>query len=115
MTKQDQLAMVHEGMEVVDRDGNRVGTVREARAGDPGAVTSDGQQEEGGIFGALAGAIMGGDAMHEQARERLARTGYVRIDAAGLFQGDRFAAGDEVALVEGDTVRLTVAADQLVG
>lgn len=89
--------------------------MREARAGDAGAVTGDGQQEGGGIVGALAGAIFGGDEMHEQARERLDRTGYVRIDAAGLFQGDRYAAGDEVARVEGDTVRLAVAADQLLG
>ncbi|AEG43936.1 hypothetical protein L600_000300000810 [Isoptericola variabilis J7] len=115
MSEQDRLAQVREGVDVVDSAGNRVGTVKEVRGGDPDAVTSAGQdQGGGGIVDTFAGALFDRD-IHEQARERLIRSGYVQIDAAGLFPGDRFAAADEVDRVEGDTVHLTVDADSLVG
>ncbi len=42
------------------------------------------------------------------------RVGYVAIDAAGFFTGDRFATADQVASVEGDRVRLAVADDELI-
>jgi hypothetical protein len=115
MSEQDRLAQVREGMEVVDRGGERVGTVKEVRIGDPGAVTGEGQQESNiEVFDRFSGAIFDRE-LPEQERARLNRLGYVQIDAAGLFQGDRFAAGDEVDRVEGDTVHLTVNADSLVG
>lgn len=115
MSEPDQLARVQEGMEVVDRDGQRVGTVKEVRAADPGTVTAEGQEEtDAGVFDEFVGAIVDPE-MHEQARARFARLGVIRIDAAGLFQGDRFAAGDEVARIEGDTVHLTVDRESLIG
>ncbi len=115
MSEPGELARVREGMEVVDRGGKRVGTVAEVRAGDPGTVTAEGQEEtDTSAFDAFVGSMLDRE-LHEQARARFARLGYVRIDAAGLFQGDRFAAADEVARIEGDTVHLTVDADSLLG
>lgn len=57
----------------------------------------------------------GGDGLPQTERERLLRLGYLRIDAAGIFAGDRYAAADEVAGVDGDVVRLGVGKDRLVG
>ncbi|MFC8190651.1 hypothetical protein ACFUMH_03180 [Cellulomonas sp. NPDC057328] len=111
------IGQVTEGMDVVDAAGEPVGTVDDVVLGDPGAVTSEGQGtgRTGGLVGAVVDAIVGPSDLPEQERERLARLGYVKIDARGLFAGSRYAAADEVAAVEGGTVRLTIAGDRLVG
>lgn len=114
---QGPIARVREGMQVVDSAGDEIGTVEEVRMGDAGAVTTEGQGSGGGagIAGAIATAIGGGEALPDSERERLLRLGFVRIDASGLFAGDRYAAADQVADVEGDVVRLSVGKDRLVG
>jgi hypothetical protein len=112
--ERDVLGRVDEGMEVVDREGHRVGTVAEVRLGDPGAVTTAGQDRDGGITEAFGSAIFD-SGVPEQEQARMTRLGFVRIDAAGLFQGDRYAAADDVARVEGDIVHLSRTADELVG
>ncbi|GIG36308.1 hypothetical protein [Cellulomonas pakistanensis] len=114
---QGPIASAQEGMRVVDASGDEVGTVREVSFGDPGAVTSEGQRTggTGGFLADAARSLVGPDDLSPSDQERLARLGYVRIDAKGLFKSDRFAAGDQVAAVEGDVVQLSVAKEQLVG
>lgn len=111
------ISAVREGMRVVDAQGEDVGTVAEVRMSDPGSVTAQGQGGggDGGLVGAVVDAVAGGDGLPQQEQERLARLGYVRIDARGIFAGDRYAAGDEVAGVTGESVQLSVPKDRLVG
>lgn len=117
--QQGPIAEVHEGMTVVDVVGEKVGTVRAVRMGDPGAVTSEGQgaaeDVQGGVVGALARVFSAADPVPDGLRERLLRLGFVQIDAAGLFTGDRYAASDEIAEVAGETVHLSVGKDMLAG
>jgi hypothetical protein len=115
--QQGPITGVREDMRVVDASGEEVGTVQEVSFGDPGAVMSEGQEVgggTGGVAGVLFRGLDGGDGLNEADRERLLRLGYVRIDAKGLFSGSCYAAGDQVAAVEGDVVRLSVGKDQLV-
>ncbi len=111
------IAAVREGMRVVDVNGEELGTVEEIRMSDPSAVTAEGQGTggTGGLLGYLATAFAGGNGLPRQAQERLARLGYVRVDAAGIFSGDRYVAGDEIATVVGDTVHLNLPGDRLLG
>jgi len=111
------IAEVREGMQVVDVDGEEVGSVEEIRMSDPGAVTAQGQGTGGteGLLGHLATAFGGSSGLPEQEQERLARLGYVRVDATGAFSGDRYVASDQIAEVVADTVHLSVRSDSLLG
>lgn len=117
MASSGPISEVREGMAVLDASGDEVGTVAEVRLGDPGATTSAGQGtgRDDTFVGAIAETFAGSTHLSEQAQERLARLGYLRIDAKGLFAGDRYAAADEVAHVAGDTVHLSLPADRLLG
>lgn len=112
------IGAVRDGMTVFDANGEKVGKVKAVRMGDPQAATSQGQ-ESGfghGILGHLAEAF--GDAtssVPEGAKERLARVGFLQVDATGLFTGDRYVASDEIASVDGDEVHLSVEAAKLIG
>ncbi|UFU05863.1 DUF2171 domain-containing protein [Ruania halotolerans] len=110
------ITEVREGMTVFDSTGEKVGTVREIQMGDPQAATAKGQDSgnTGGIVGSIADAFSTGS-LPDAAKERLARLGFVRVDASGLFAGDRYAASDEVAAVRDDALHLSVPGDQLIG
>lgn len=103
------------GMTVIDAGGENVGTVDEVRMSDAGAATGAGQapDQPGGPVEWIAEAFRGDSEMSQQAQERLARLGYVRVDASGLFSGHRYVEADQIAAVAGDKVRLSVTADQL--
>jgi uncharacterized protein YrrD len=103
------------GMTVIDANGETVGTVDEVRMADAGAATSSGQSldQPGGPITWIAEAFSTDSEMTQQAQERLARLGYIRVDAKGLFSGHRYVEADEIATVADDQVRLSVAADQL--
>ncbi|MGI5191835.1 hypothetical protein ACQEVI_27090 [Promicromonospora sp. CA-289599] len=106
---------VTEGMTVIDAGGETVGTVDEVHMADAGAVTGTGQSPDqpGGPVVWIAEAFRGDSEMTQQAQERLVRLGYVRIDASGLFSGHRYVEADQIAAVDGNQVRLSVVADQL--
>ena len=103
------LAEVRQGMRVVDTRGDEVGLVDTVRMGDPEAVTDSGESTR--EVGLLAEAAPSG--VSEQAQHHLDRMGYIRIDRSGVFTGTAYAAGDEVARVDGDTVHLTKERDSL--
>lgn len=113
----EPIAMVQEGMKVVDSNGDDVGSVRRVRMGDPQAVTTEGQETDtggGGLFTDIAEALVGDDDIPETFRNELTRVGYIQIDARGLFQADYAAAAFQIAGVSGDTVRLTVDREALI-
>lgn len=112
----EPIAMVREGMKVVDAAGDDVGTVRQVRMGDPDAVTTQGQETDtrDNLLTDLAEALVGDDDLPETYRNELMRVGYIQIDARGLFQADYAAAAFQIAGVTGDTVKLTVDREALV-
>lgn len=113
---QGPIALVREGMSVIDATGAEIGEVAQVSMGDPQTITSAGQENAGpgGIVQAAMQVFSGADGLPAQAKDRMARMGYVRIDASGLFSGHRYATSDQVAQVTGDVLRLSVAEDQLV-
>ncbi|WP_129787646.1 DUF2171 domain-containing protein [Promicromonospora panici] len=104
------------GMTVIDADGETVGAVDDVRLADAGATTGAGQSADqpGGPVAWIAEALTTDTDLSQQAQERLTRLGYVRVDASGLFSGHRYVEPDQIAMVTGEEVRLSVAADQLI-
>lgn len=104
---------VRAGMHVVDADGEEVGTVEDVTFGDPGAVEPEVDEALGGTLSALSPTYVAGADLPVEHRSRLLRTGYVVVNAKGLFHGRRYAAADEIGEVEGDTVHLTIPTQRL--
>ena len=94
------ITLVCEGLHAVDVDGRKVGTVKEVRLGDPGAVTDDAQEL----------GIGDDDGPPASAAHWLRRTGYVRLHQ-GLLGGDTWASADDLASVDDDAV-LHLAVDE---
>lgn len=131
------IAMVREGMTVVDASREEIGTVDRVQMGDPSAATTQGEDAgddvgvaaapvglagsggsglgaAGGGIAAPIGVFGGGDLdLPEAFAADLVRVGFVKIDGKGWFDRDRYAAADEIADVSGDTVRLSVGKDAL--
>lgn len=107
------LRDVHEGMTVLDADGDDLGTVAEVKMGDAEAATGAGQQmpESNDIVSSFGRAIRPGSGLPEQIAARLIRIGYFRVDRR--LARDVYVAADQVQIVDADQVRLNVAADML--
>ena len=106
------ISAVREGMQVFDARGEEVGKVDAVQMGDSAAVTDRGEPEVQ-PQAVLEALLPTGNRLPEQAREKLARTGYVRIDRRGVFSGSCYVGPDEIARVETDTVHLTKNQDVL--
>lgn len=118
------LNAVTEGMEVEDRDGKRVGKVRDVYFGTGDDIAEARGRAAGGVLDPtlpgptpadrLAEAFLPPDPVPEELRSRLLRDGYIQIDAAGLFASDRYATPEQLARVEGQRVALNVSRDELI-
>ncbi len=115
------LTLIEEGMRVYDYAGEEIGTVERVYMGaankdaDPGqaaATVSPASETDGGLIEDIAQAFLPQDTVPEALRQRLLRSGFIRIDG-GLFSGDRYAAPDQIAGVTEDGVRLGVLRDDL--
>ncbi|WP_188186888.1 hypothetical protein [Nonomuraea sp. SYSU D8015] len=118
MQEPGQAAMseVRPGMKVVDSTGKEVGTVELVKMGDPQAVTSQGQMAgtDRGLVQAVAEVFADAEPDVPPAlAERLLRTGFVKVDARGLFARDFYVGPDQVAGVDGETLHLTGEAEGL--
>jgi hypothetical protein len=113
--KSEPLELVVRDMAVVDRAGERVGTVEYVQMGDPEAVTTQGEDyQTPGIIRDVVRSVVGAEPdVPEPLRSRLLRHGFIKVDGPGLTDTDRYVRGDYVASVSGDTVTLTVAKDRL--
>jgi hypothetical protein len=114
--KAGPIAEVVRGMTVVDNAGAQVGKVELVKMGDPESITTEGQRvgESEGVVRALADSIFGSEPdVPGPLAARLLRMGYVKVDGKGLLEADRYVASDQIAGVDGDTVRLTVSKDEL--
>ncbi|WP_026818261.1 hypothetical protein [Arthrobacter castelli] len=112
----DDMSQVREGMMVVDRSGQEVGTIEDLKEGDPEAVTSEGQAPDGGnsLVGDVAEALGTGADVPQQFAERMLRIGYIKIDSKGLFRSDCYAAADRLDRVEGGVVHLNIDSSELI-
>jgi hypothetical protein len=124
--RQSILSMVHEGMGVYDVRDNHIGKVDFVHFG----AASETQQELGTGPASTAPAddpdmrrdtIIDNiaEAFHpneipDQLQNKLLMSGYIRMDADGLFAADRFITPDQITGVSGDRVQLGVSRDQLV-
>jgi hypothetical protein len=99
---------VREGMTVVDSADKHVGKVVFVKLGDPDAVTPAGQDylETPSFLEGFREAFRGSDDVPRERAEELFRTGYIEVDPPGLGRNKYFAA-DEIAAVDGDTVRVS--------
>jgi hypothetical protein len=120
------LSVIREGMEVYDSTNDNIGTVdfvhfgaaseaqqelgtgpaRPGRADDP-------QMREDTIIDNLAEAFQPNEVPREL-KEKLLLSGYVLLDAAGLFARDRLITPDQISGVQDDKVLLSVTRDQLI-
>ncbi|WP_188186868.1 PRC-barrel domain-containing protein [Nonomuraea sp. SYSU D8015] len=103
-------------MNVVDGDGERIGTVENVKMGDPQAVTTQGQGggSRPGLLSPVAEVFADAEPdVPPAVAARLLRTGFIKVDARGLFARDFYVAPDQVARVDGDTVHLTADAGAL--
>jgi len=109
------LSQIHEGMEVYDREGQKVGTVEHVQFGDedptnPGVETRTAQNPEllnNSLVENLAEALAGTNDVPEVVRARLLRYGFIKVDT-GLLSSDRYIMPDQIAHVAEDRVHLLV-------
>jgi hypothetical protein len=114
--KAQPIAQVVNGMTVVDRTGEEIGTVELVKMGDPESITTEGQQpaQGEGVVHALADSIFGAEPdVPGPLAARLLRMGYVKVDGKGLLETDRYVASDQIAGVDQDVVRLNVSKEEL--
>jgi hypothetical protein len=121
------LTNVREGMVVVDEHGQRIGTVRRVRDGDPHAATPGQGVTEASRVGLIVAPIenTGGTTslgaatpflirqseidfpdMPDELRLELLRAGFIELEAPGLHGAARYVHGDQIAEISGDIVRL---------
>lgn len=111
---------IRKGMSVFDSARNRIGTVEDFRFSEneeqPGTEPADldmtDKVEDSSLIEDVARAFAPDD-MPEELRERLLREGYIRIDSAGLFEGDRYILPEQIDRVSGDEVLLKVEKNEL--
>lgn len=114
------LQQIREGMAVYDRSGDRIGTVADisfGASGDSGVETATAPpvaERDETFIDNLAEALVGDDDIPQEVREKLRHSGYIRIDAWGIFTGDRYVLADQIDGVVDDEVRLRVMDDELI-
>ena len=100
---------VREGMDVKDRDGERIGTVETLRFGDKAVASGDSRDghRDDSLIDNLAEALWPDD-MPEAERARLLSGGYLVLDADGILASDRYITAEQIGSVTGDAVHLNV-------
>jgi len=81
--------------------------------GEPIEAGLDAEPDNRSLITDIAEAFRGDD-LPETVRARLLHDGFVRMDAEGLFNADRYILPDQIAGVSGDKVTLNVTKDELV-
>lgn len=113
------IALVREGMTVVDSAGDEVGKVEFVKMGDPEAATvnpADSTDDRGGLFEGVADVLSGPDAddLPVTLAGEMLRVGYLRVDTKGWFSKDRFVPADAITGVSGDRVQLAITKDEMI-
>jgi hypothetical protein len=93
----EPITRVREGMVVVDASGTEIGKVELVKLGDPEAVTTQGEEAEGGEPHIAA-----------EVRDRFLRMGFIKVDRKGFLRPAAYVAADEIDRVQGGTVHLLI-------
>ena len=124
--RQSILVQIREGMDIYDVRDKHIGTVDfvhfgaasetqlEFGIGPAGPTAADNpQMRRDSIVENIAEAF-DSDTVPEVLREKLLVSGYIRMDADGIFAADRFIMPQQIVRVEDEKVFLSVKRDQLV-
>lgn len=115
------LTQIHEGMEVYDSAGDKLGTVDMIKMSDeipnngiPEQVSVDSEiEKDTSVFHELI-KIFRSDDVPEEIYERLLQKGFVRVDSAHLFSSDRYFTPEQISSVSNEEISLSVAKDDLI-
>lgn len=115
------LRNVEEGMKVFDRDQREIGKVEYVQFGDDDPETIEVESASpsrppprDSLLANIADVFSPGDEIPDEVRRKLLQQGFVRLDADGLFQADRYITPEQIDSVSGDGLTLNVTIDQLV-
>lgn len=117
---------IHEGMKVIDRIGQEIGTIKEVQFSDEDPDTPE-PETTTSVSGApmsthdallpalksVLSAFTGFNELPGELRQRLQRHGFIRIDT-GLLSSDRYAVMDQVEHAAGDRIVLNVTEADLI-
>lgn len=119
------LAQIREGMDIYDVNDDHIGSVdfvhfgaasetqQELGVGPAAPAPADNpRMREDSIIDNIAEAFQPNE-VPEELRERLLVSGYIRMDADGIFASDRFIVPGQIVRVADDNVYLSVKRDQL--
>lgn len=125
MNTRKWLAAVRDGMDVFDRNGDKIGTVKQIYFGAAGDEVEGGyvqgdigdgdleRDRSNFLFDEVAEAIAGVSDIPEEVRERLLQHGYVQVDR-GLLQSDGYVLSEHVVNVTDEGVTVNVDDDDLI-
>jgi hypothetical protein len=111
------LTQVREGMAVFNSANEKIGTVEAVYLGTASEEdrelgiapnTADAPRQPGDAFARMLADIFNPNHIPEEIAERLWYSGYIRVDAPGLFRADRFVTPEEIDFVDRDGVHLRV-------
>src|SRR5579871_6724821 len=118
---QSILKNVREGMEVYDNQNKKAGKVKELyfgassdemmRHGAGAATAPDPNLRADSLIDDVARGIFDTNDVPEEMQQRLINDGFVRIDAAGIFTGDRFVLPEQIDHVDDKKVYLNISRD----
>jgi hypothetical protein len=120
------LSQIREGMDIYDVHDNHIGHVDFVHFGSASetqqelgtgpasnTVADEPQMRRDTIVDNIAEAFYPND-IPDQLENKLLMSGYIRMDADGIFAADRFIVPDQIVRVADDKVYLSVNKDQLV-
>lgn len=120
------LTQIHEGMDIYDVNDNHIGSVdfvhfgaasetqQQLGVGPAAPAPADNPQvREDSIIDNIAEAFQPNE-VPQELREKLLVSGYIRMDAAGIFATDRFIVPEQIVRVADEKVYLSVNRDKLV-
>jgi hypothetical protein len=118
------IRRIREGMKVYDNQKERIGKVDELHFGAASptqsaqgtgpATTTPADSPGENSFARMIADVFNPGEIPDVLAEKLLRTGYIRIDSAGLFAADRYIMPNQIASVSDEGVYLKVARDELI-
>jgi hypothetical protein len=106
------LTRIHEGMEVIDAEGRKVGKVDmvQLSSGDvagQGADAASTLKEPGDtIFNTLARGLQDDEYLPDEVKSRLKYSGFIRVDSNVLLKADRYVVTEQIESVMNGEVHL---------
>lgn len=122
-TRHTIFDQIHNGMDVFDQNGDRLGHIAHVffgadadtpQAHSAGAASAPNPSIWSSILDHVVDAIFGNDDLPETLRNRLINDGFIQIEGDDLFAEDRYLLREQIASVSGDEVHLNVTRDELI-